>query len=68
VPLDALPVRRNQRRFGEVYVTHDQTEAMTLGNRVAVLRAGVIQQLGTPEELYNQPRNLFVAGFIGSRR
>jgi multiple sugar transport system ATP-binding protein len=49
-----------------VYVTHDQTEAMTLGDRVAVMRAGVIQQVGTPEELYERPTNLFVAGFIGS--
>jgi len=49
-----------------VYVTHDQTEAMTLGDRVAVMRAGVLQQVGTPGELYDDPRNLFVAGFIGS--
>ena len=49
-----------------IYVTHDQTEAMTLGDRVAVMRAGVLQQVGTPMELYNAPRNLFVAGFIGS--
>jgi multiple sugar transport system ATP-binding protein len=49
-----------------IYVTHDQTEAMTLGDRVAVMRAGVLQQVGSPEELYTQPRNLFVAGFIGS--
>jgi multiple sugar transport system ATP-binding protein len=49
-----------------VYVTHDQTEAMTLGDRVAVMRAGVLQQVGTPAELYDEPRNLFVAGFIGS--
>src|SRR5205085_9269422 len=49
-----------------VYVTHDQTEAMTLGDRVAVMRAGVLQQVGTPAELYNDPTNLFVAGFIGS--
>jgi multiple sugar transport system ATP-binding protein len=49
-----------------VYVTHDQTEAMTLGDRVAVMRAGVLQQVGTPAELYDHPRNLFVAGFIGS--
>ncbi len=49
-----------------VYVTHDQTEAMTLGDRVAVMRAGVLQQVGTPAELYEQPVNLFVAGFIGS--
>jgi multiple sugar transport system ATP-binding protein len=49
-----------------VYVTHDQTEAMTLGDRVAVMRAGELQQVGTPEQLYNQPKTLFVAGFIGS--
>jgi multiple sugar transport system ATP-binding protein len=49
-----------------VYVTHDQTEAMTLGDRVAVMRAGLLQQVGSPEELYERPRNLFVAGFIGS--
>src|ERR687898_391170 len=49
-----------------VYVTHDQTEAMTLGDRVAVMRAGVLQQVGTPAELYQHPENLFVAGFIGS--
>ncbi len=49
-----------------VYVTHDQTEAMTLGDRVAVMRAGELQQVGTPAELYGHPKNLFVAGFIGS--
>jgi multiple sugar transport system ATP-binding protein len=49
-----------------VYVTHDQTEAMTLGDRVAVMRAGALQQVGTPAELYEDPLNLFVAGFIGS--
>jgi multiple sugar transport system ATP-binding protein len=49
-----------------VYVTHDQTEAMTLGDRVAVMRAGILQQVGTPAELYETPKNLFVAGFIGS--
>jgi multiple sugar transport system ATP-binding protein len=49
-----------------IYVTHDQTEAMTLGDRVAVMRAGILQQVGSPEELYERPRNLFVAGFIGS--
>jgi multiple sugar transport system ATP-binding protein len=49
-----------------VYVTHDQTEAMTLGDRVAVMRAGVLQQVASPAELYDEPRNLFVAGFIGS--
>jgi multiple sugar transport system ATP-binding protein len=61
-------IARLQKRFGTttVYVTHDQTEAMTLGDRVAVLRKGVLQQVGTPRELYNSPVNLFVAGFIGS--
>ncbi|HEX8033323.1 MAG TPA: sn-glycerol-3-phosphate ABC transporter ATP-binding protein UgpC [Ktedonobacterales bacterium] len=49
-----------------VYVTHDQVEAMTMGDRIAVLNAGIIQQLGTPQELYDTPSNLFVAGFIGS--
>jgi multiple sugar transport system ATP-binding protein len=49
-----------------VYVTHDQTEAMTLGQRVAVLRDGVLQQVGAPQELFHQPRNLFVAAFLGS--
>jgi multiple sugar transport system ATP-binding protein len=61
-------VSRLQNQLGTttVYVTHDQTEAMTLGDRVAVMRTGAIQQVGTPQELYGQPRNLFVAGFIGS--
>jgi multiple sugar transport system ATP-binding protein len=61
-------ISRLQRRLGitTVYVTHDQTEAMTLGDRVAVLKRGVLQQLGTPRDLYEQPTNLFVAGFIGS--
>jgi multiple sugar transport system ATP-binding protein len=49
-----------------IYVTHDQVEAMTMGDRIAVMRAGVLQQVGTPEELYTSPRNVFVAGFIGS--
>lgn len=49
-----------------VYVTHDQTEAMTMGSRIAVLNGGIVQQLGTPQELYDQPANLFTAGFIGS--
>jgi multiple sugar transport system ATP-binding protein len=49
-----------------IYVTHDQVEAMTMGDRIAVLNAGIIQQLGTPQELYDTPANLFVAGFIGS--
>jgi multiple sugar transport system ATP-binding protein len=61
-------VSKLQARLGTttVYVTHDQTEAMTLGDRVAVMRAGELQQVGTPQELYNEPVNLFVAGFIGS--
>ncbi|OHV29681.1 ABC transporter ATP-binding protein [Parafrankia colletiae] len=61
-------VSRIQNRLGTtmVYVTHDQTEAMTLGDRVAVLRAGRIQQVGTPTELYSRPATVFVAGFIGS--
>jgi multiple sugar transport system ATP-binding protein len=61
-------IARLQSRLGTttVYVTHDQTEAMTLADRVVVLRAGQAQQIGTPAELYNTPANLFVAGFIGS--
>jgi multiple sugar transport system ATP-binding protein len=61
-------VARIQRQLGTtmVYVTHDQTEAMTLGDRVAVMRAGVLQQVDTPACLYEDPHNLFVAGFIGS--
>jgi multiple sugar transport system ATP-binding protein len=61
-------VARLQQRLGTttVYVTHDQTEAMTLGDRVAVMRSGRLQQVGPPSELYNDPVNLFVAGFIGS--
>jgi multiple sugar transport system ATP-binding protein len=57
-----------QRRLGTttVYVTHDQVEAMTMGNRIAVLNRGCLQQLGTPMELYQWPSNLFVAQFIGS--
>ena len=61
-------VLRVQRRLGvaALYVTHDQTEAMTMGDRVAVLRDGTLQQLATPQELYECPNNLFVASFIGS--
>jgi multiple sugar transport system ATP-binding protein len=61
-------IARLQKCLGitTVYVTHDQTEAMTLGDRVAVLKRGVLQQLATPRELYENPGNLFVAGFIGS--
>ena len=61
-------IARLQRSLGvtTIYVTHDQTEAMTLGSRVAVLRHGVLQQVASPQELYRRPANLFVAGFIGS--
>jgi multiple sugar transport system ATP-binding protein len=61
-------IARIQRRLGAttVYVTHDQTEAMTLGDEIVVMRDGVIQQRGTPKELYAHPQNLFVAGFIGA--
>ena len=57
-----------QRRLGvtTVYVTHDQTEALTMGDRIAVLKDGVLQQVGTPRDLYANPKNVFVAGFIGS--
>jgi len=56
------------RRLGvtTVYVTHDQTEAMTMGDRIAILKDGILQQVGAPRELYMAPRNIFVAGFIGS--
>jgi multiple sugar transport system ATP-binding protein len=61
-------IARMQQRLGTttVYVTHDQTEALTLGHRVAVMRGGTLQQVGSPAELYARPVNLFVAGFIGS--
>lgn len=57
-----------QRRLGvtTVYVTHDQTEALTMGDRIAVLNAGLLQQVGTPRQMYDTPANVFVAGFIGS--
>ncbi|MBW4719298.1 ABC transporter ATP-binding protein [Saccharothrix obliqua] len=61
-------VSRLQKQLGTttVYVTHDQTEAMTLGDRVVVMRGGAVQQIGAPQHLYEHPANLFVAGFIGS--
>ncbi len=61
-------IARIHRRLGTtiVYVTHDQVEAMTMGDRIAVMKDGILQQVGTPEELYLHPANLFVAGFIGS--
>lgn len=57
-----------QRRLGvtTVYVTHDQTEALTMGDRIAVLKDGLLQQVGTPRDMYDTPANVFVAGFIGS--
>jgi multiple sugar transport system ATP-binding protein len=61
-------IARLQRELGvtTIYVTHDQVEAMTLGDRVAIMRDGVLQQVAKPQELYDRPRNLFVAEFIGS--
>src|SRR5213082_4129941 len=61
-------ILRLQRRLGvtTIYVTHDQVEAMTMGDKIAVMRSGVLQQVGTPENLYEDPKNVFVAGFIGS--
>ncbi|HKN54937.1 MAG TPA: ATP-binding cassette domain-containing protein, partial [Amycolatopsis sp.] len=61
-------VSKIQKQLGTttLYVTHDQVEAMTLGDRVVVLRAGYVQQIGSPQFLYDNPANLFVAGFIGS--
>ena len=51
-----------------IFVTHDQVEAMTLADRIVVLRKGIVEQVGTPLELYNRPENIFVAGFLGSPR
>src|ERR671924_2423633 len=61
-------ILRIQQRLGTttIYVTHDQVEAMTMGDRIAVMRLGVLQQVGRPEDLYRDPTNVFVAGFIGS--
>ena len=61
-------ISRIQQRYETttIYVTHDQTEALTLGDRIAVMRAGLLQQVGAPTNLYGRPNNLFVAGFIGS--
>src|SRR5438045_5122804 len=63
-----VELKKLHQRLGTtaIYVTHDQVEAMTLGDRVVVMKAGVVQQVGEPLELYNQPANKFVAGFIGS--
>jgi ABC-type sugar transport system ATPase subunit len=61
-------IQKLQKRLGTttVYVTHDQVEAMTMGDRIAVMSGGVIKQLGTPKEVYEDPHNVFVAGFVGS--
>src|SRR4029453_9084648 len=61
-----LATLHQQLRTTTLYVTHDQTEAMTMGDRVAVMRGGQLQQVDTPKTLYDSPVNLFVAGFIGS--
>ena len=61
-----IKLLHQRTRITSVYVTHDQIEAMTLGSRIAIMKDGVIQQFGTPQELYQRPANLFVAGFIGS--
>jgi multiple sugar transport system ATP-binding protein len=65
-----VEINKLHRRLGAtmIFVTHDQVEAMTLADRIVVLRAGVIEQVGTPLDLYNHPANVFVAGFIGSPR
>ena len=65
-----VEINKLHRRLGAtmIFVTHDQVEAMTLADRIVVLRKGVIEQVGTPLELYNKPANIFVAGFIGSPR
>jgi ABC-type sugar transport system ATPase subunit len=61
-------IQKLQKRLGTttVYVTHDQVEAMTMGDRIAVMSGGVIKQLGTPKEVFENPSNVFVAGFVGS--
>lgn len=61
-------IKKLHKRLGTtiVYVTHDQIEAMTLADRIAVMKDGIVQQLGTPDEIYNDPANMFVAGFMGS--
>jgi multiple sugar transport system ATP-binding protein len=65
-----VEINKLHRRLGAtmIFVTHDQVEAMTLADRIVVLRAGIIEQVGTPLELYNHPANIFVAGFLGSPR
>src|SRR4029079_6222876 len=57
---------QKQLRTTTIYVTHDQVEAMTMGDRIAVMNRGVLQQIGTPEQVYTRPANVFIATFIGS--
>ena len=63
-----IEISKIHQRLGAtiIYVTHDQTEAMTLGTRIVVMKDGVVQQVDTPQNLYQKPGNLFVAGFMGS--
>ncbi|MBS6204726.1 MAG: TOBE domain-containing protein, partial [Firmicutes bacterium] len=63
-----IEIAKLHQRLGTtiIYVTHDQTEAMTLGTRIVVMKDGVVQQVDTPQNLYEKPQNLFVAGFMGS--
>ncbi|MFP3541701.1 ABC transporter, partial [Pseudomonas sp. SIMBA_044] len=65
-----IEIARLHRELGNtmIYVTHDQTEAMTLADKIVVLRDGRVEQTGTPREVYEKPANVFVAGFIGSPR
>ena len=65
-----IEISKIHQRLGAtiIYVTHDQTEAMTLGTRIVVMKDGVVQQVDTPQHLYEQPGNLFVAGFMDPRR
>ena len=64
--LEIAKLHRGMEQVTMVYVTHDQVEAMTLADRICVLRDGIVEQVGTPEELYEKPNSIFVAGFIGS--
>ncbi|MBO0613999.1 ABC transporter ATP-binding protein [Thiothrix fructosivorans] len=64
--LEIAKLHHDMNNVTMIYVTHDQVEAMTLADRICVLRDGIVEQVGTPEELYAQPNSLFVAGFIGS--
>ena len=63
-----VELKKLQKKLGvtTIYVTHDQVEAMTMGDKVAILNEGLLQQIGTPDDIYSRPSNMFVAGFIGS--